>query len=88
METKKKIAFAATLATLLVAAAAYARPMYSITYSYYSDPSYSDHVGGAEFTCSGRMIYWGEQTPYRLEDMQMPCSSTGPELPGTGHGYP
>jgi hypothetical protein len=88
MKTKNKIAFATTLAAILVAATAYARPLYSISYTYYSDAAHSYTVGGADFTCANKMVYWGEQTPYRSEDMKLACSTTGPELPGTNDGYP
>lgn len=88
MKTKNKIVFTAAIAAALVVATVYARPLYSISYTYYSDATYSSYVGGAEFTCTGKMIYWGEQTPFRTEDNYLACATTGPELPGTGHGYP
>jgi len=52
------------LANLMYAPKAEAAPAESCEYDYYSDATYSEHVGWWVLTCNGRAYSSGTTTPY------------------------
>lgn len=63
-----KIAGFATLA--IVSALAYASPVESFYYEYYSDATYTEQVGERSFSCGAMGYHWGIETAYRIGGTQ------------------
>jgi hypothetical protein len=60
------------VANLMYAPPAQAAPAQSCEWDYYSDASYSEHVGWSVLTCSGRSYSSGTSTPY-YQVLCSPC---------------
>ncbi len=71
LTTKAKIV--GTIAALATATAAYALPEYWDEYDYYSDASYSEHVGTGGRLCSGRTYLEGVKTNYKIQTLHVKC---------------
>lgn len=87
----KKISFSAMsavagLAGVLCVSSAMAARMYSSTYAYYSDASYSTSVGEQFIDCNGRKYYSGTVTPYMALVVEEPCRDGGYECPPENYG--
>ncbi len=71
---KLKFAALAIVASLFAAGTtATAGPGTSTTWTYYSDDTYTQEVGYRIFTCQGRTIRSGVETPYSLVTDEQAC---------------